>query len=444
MSVQMMKAKTEAFTQIGLHEWDSASPERSPELLGQSFAGDKQARQIASQLSDSDVLHITELREGIAIRSTSHVGRIQLGDLQITIRPKLNLNVLRTLLRYAYNLRDLRLIGDADLNAEPDAFQDILIEQLVAEASELIARGLHRQYRRVDETLSLPKGRIDLQSLAKRGGMTEAGIPTIHHPRLQGGLINQVLLSGLHLAVRLTGDLVLRSRLRRVAKIIETEVSPADLNLSTLKLLRREASRLTAHYDPAITLIELLLRSTGITLEAADEDVSLPGFLFDMNLFFERLLSRFFKDHLHGYTVNDQYRLSGMMTYVSDHNPRRRKAPTPRPDLVITKGQDVVAILDAKYRDLWEKSLPRDMLYQLAIYALSQSRNRESVILYPSTEAHTRPQIIEIRDPLRRTDSARVTLRSVNLTQLSELLGSSEFKATRQLEALARHLVLGD
>lgn len=439
----MTKAKPETLTQVSLREWDSASPEQSPELRGLSFAGNNQARQIARHLSESDVLHITELRDGIALRSTSHVGRIQLGDLQITIRPKLKLNVLLTLFRYAYNLRELRIISDADLNAEPDAFQDILIEQLATEASELIARGLHRQYRRTDETLSIPKGRIDLQNIAKRGGMTEASIPVIHHPRLEDCLINQVLLSGLYFAVSLTGDLVLRSRLRRIAKIVETEVSTIELNLATLKELRRETSRLTAHYDAAITLIELLLRSTGITLEAEDEVVFLPGFLFDMNLFFERLLSRFLNDYLRGYTVNDQYRLSGMMTYLPDHNPRKRKAPTPRPDFVITEGRKVVAILDAKYRDLWEKTLPRDMLYQLAIYALSQSQNRKSVILYPSTEDHLKPQVIEIREPLYGTDNALITLRSVNLLQMTELLSHSDFKAQRQLEILASQLIFG-
>jgi 5-methylcytosine-specific restriction enzyme subunit McrC len=426
---------------VRMREWEQLTPAQMPELANFSFGNNRQAQMLAEQLARADILEIVELRNGMSIRSTSYVGRLQLGELQITIQPKIKLNVLLTLFRYAYHLRDLHLLPDTDLDAEPDAFQDMLIEQLAAEASELIARGLYRQYRRLDEDLAAPKGKIDLQRIAKNGGVIETTIPVTHHPRLENCLINQVLLAGLYFAATLTGDLVMRSRLRRLAGIIEAQVDPISLDFHTLRRLRREMSRLTAHYEPAITLIELLLQSTGITLEDHTEKVSLQGFLFDMNRFFERLLSRFLNDNLPDFTVHDQYRLTGMMSYAPEHNPRRRNAPTPRPDFVITQGKKALAILDAKYRDLWDKALPREMLYQLALYALSQGWNGQSTILYPTMQTDIRPQVIEIHEPILGSSTAMVILQPVNLNQLTESIKDRTFRGTENRIQLAQNWI---
>ena len=194
---------------------------------------------------------------------------------------------------------------------------------------------------------------------------------------------------------------------------------------------------------PGITLIELLVRSTGITLQDSNRQVKLPGLLFDMNHFFERLITRFLSEHLSEFEVYPQSRLMGLMSYDPEHNPRRRQAPTPRPDLVIKQGTHLIALLDAKYRDLWESALPREMLYQLAVYALSQGRNGKAVILYPTTEDSPKPQIIAIQDPLVGEQKAQIILRPVNLSCLSSLLRETGRAATHERVQYAKFLVLG-
>ena len=67
----------------------------------------------------------------------------------------------------------------------------------------------------------------------------------------------------------------------------------------------------------------------------------------------------------------------------------------------------MLAVLDAKYRDLWEQSLPREMLYQLALYALGRvSGERASVILYPTVDAAAREQTITIQEPVHGAPQA--------------------------------------
>lgn len=141
----------------------------------------------------------------------------------------------------------------------------------------------------------------------------------------------------------------------------------------------------------------------------------------------------------------DEFRLKGMLIYDPLCNPLRRSPPGLRPDYVIFSRQQVVAILDAKYRDLWNKDLPPDMLYQLAIYALGQFAGvKSSIILYPTEEDAAKEQRIWVRYPLTGDRRAQVILRPVNLLKLENLLSQPQrLRQVKQKQAFARDLVFG-
>jgi 5-methylcytosine-specific restriction enzyme subunit McrC len=430
---------------IDLQEWSQKTPtEHASPLAGISLE-DAEARALAHQLTEAGMLEIRELREGLSIASTSYAGRITLGDLVITVQPKISGMPLLRLLHYAYGLRDLRLTSLVGYAQEQWAFQEILIAQLVGEASELVARGLHRRYRRTDEDLASPRGRIDLQQIAQRGGVIESTIPCTYYPRLEDCLVNQVLLQGLYLAAHLTGESKLRVHLYRLVSILEENVSSIRLDAQTLTRLHREMDRLTSAYQPAITIIELLLAGEGVSLADDRQLMRLPGFLFDMNRFFQALLSRFLNEQLTEYEVHDQYQLKGMMTYDPAYNPRRQQAPTPRPDYVVVQHGQVVSILDAKYRDLWERDLPAHWLYQLAIYALSRQQEKIAVILYPTTNEVAREARIVLSEPVFGAGQATVVLRPVNLLGLEKLVtGAMTARNEHERRAFAEKLVFGE
>lgn len=430
-------------TDLALQEWCTYTP-KSLSALADRDLGDAAARCLAAGLAVAGRLKVLELRDGLQVETTSYVGTVRLGDLRLTIQPKLQGLPLINLLRYAYGLRDLKLFEALPQGVTGAAFHDLLIHQLAAEVGELLARGLHRRYEREDALLASPRGRIDFTALAQQIGAARAALPCAHHPRQENTLHNRALLAGLRLGTRLTGDLALRGRLRCQAALLADSVTSVPLSVDLLRQVQRQSDRLTATYRPALAIIELLLAGQGTTLRAEEETATVPGFLFDMNRFFQALISRFLHEYLPDCTVRDEQRLQGMLAYDPRRNPRGHRAPAPRPDFVILEGGHIKAMLDAKYRDLWETPLPREMLYQLVIYATSSEAGGRAAILYPTLNPGAIEQCIEVRDPLAGGQRAEVILRPVDMRRLERLVaGLHSAQREREATAYAQRLSTG-
>lgn len=424
---------------VPLHEWTKRTVDAELDVQG---------RALAAKLTKLERLHVEELRSGVRIRTTSFVGHVQVGPLRISVRPKLPGAPLHRLLRYAYGLRNLELHEAAGQNTAEDSLLELLVHQLAAEVEEILARGLHRTYVRRHEMLVSPRGQIDLQRYTAQGGTAQAALSCIHHPRLDDCPLNQVVLAGLREAADMVVDSHLRLRVLRLAARLAGQVSTLALNPHVLERVRLTLDRRTDAYSPALQIVTLLCENQG--LDVADGTVRLPGFLFDMNRFFQNLLGRFLSEYLPlvltDATVEQEHPLTGMLAYAAGQNPKHRKAPTPRPDFAIFRGGQLVALLDAKYRDLWERPLPREMLYQLSMYALSQGQGSggTAVILYPTMDPTAIEARIEIREPLRGGVRAYVVLRPVHLLVLDHALREMGTTAHGDGPALAARLALGE
>ncbi|MEZ5943941.1 MAG: hypothetical protein R3C18_21300 [Planctomycetaceae bacterium] len=429
---------------VSLSEWETLSPETCEELSGFYLNGSENCRRAVANLNRSRQMRLTELKNGLEIASNSHVGRVRVGDLNITIHPKLKAASLLRLLRYAYGFRRLELFSISTQAVDQCGFEDLLVCQLNAEAQELVSRGLLRGYIPTREQLSSPRGQIDFTKMAQDGGTALASLPCIHYPRIEDTLLNRVLKASLHLASRIASVVDLRRDSQRLASLLDEQITTIRLSGAVLDQATRQMNRLTSVYSSTLSIAKLLLDAQGVVLEGQKSSVAIPGFLFDMNAFFQSLVSRFLRDNLPDHKVRDEHSLKGMMRYTPGFNPLRRKPPTPRPDYVVSRQGKIRAILDAKYRDLWERQLPREMLYQLVVYAISHPAHPKSSIIYPTMNQRARESRIDVTDPIYGKSLGQVCLRPIHLPSIVELISSQTVQGRRDREAYAKRLALGE
>jgi transposase len=208
-----------SLTSVNLREWETLRPDPGSVLYQQSFSAYPAGRRLAEELTKAGRMKIFELTRGLELQATSFVGRILIGDMTVTVHPKISGAPLLNLFRYAYGLRNLELYGDANFASARWTFQDLLVQQLAAEVTELLKRGIQRDYECVRSDLANPRGRIDFTrySIAPRAQTT---LPCVYYPRSEDTLLNRTLLAGLNLGASLATDLELKSHVRRIAKML--------------------------------------------------------------------------------------------------------------------------------------------------------------------------------------------------------------------------------
>src|SRR4051794_28013213 len=109
---------------VSLREWETARPDEGSSLAEQSLAGFPAGQRLAEELSKTGRIEVLELARGLELRATSFVGRISLGDITVTVHPKITGGPLLSLFRYAYGLRNLNLYGAVDFASSSWSFQD--------------------------------------------------------------------------------------------------------------------------------------------------------------------------------------------------------------------------------------------------------------------------------------------------------------------------------
>jgi 5-methylcytosine-specific restriction enzyme subunit McrC len=160
-----------------------------------------------------------------------------------------------------------------------------------------------------------------------------------------------------------------------------------------------------------------------------------------MNMLWQRTLGRVLAEWTNGFDIRQEVSLAGLITADPEYAPRKTGPRMPRPDFAVFKGQTFNGYLDAKYRDIWDRGLPRDMLYQLALYATAQGQGAAAV-LYPTESREAREERLRIHNPADQSVRGVVALRPVHMGRLAALIGAApSSKRTAERAAFGRELL---
>jgi len=287
------------------------------------------------------------------LTSTSSVGVLRAGDMELRVTPKVGIRRLLWLVGYASDPAGWHDDQIVDLIAVDDLVPAIAVSFMAA-ANRALAAGILQGYRVMEEALPLLRGRLREADQIRRIGVA---VPleiryddyTVNIPE------NQTLLTAALRLLRVPAvPAPTRTALRRLISLL-TDVTPL---ISGHQIPGTPDNRQTHRYQPALRLARLIL--AGRSLEQPVGPVTASGFLFDLNVVFENWLATALRVTLRpfGGVLRAQW---------PGHLDVRRRIRL-RPDLVWERGGFPVAVIDAKYKMLRPAGYPNDNLYQMLAY----------------------------------------------------------------------------
>lgn len=383
--------------------------------------------QLAERLAVQRMLKVRWLAdERVEIVSNSWVGVVRFSNLDVLVEPKLvggNLRVLR-MLEYAAGIdlaRELHI--DRPLPANGSDLFELVCMLLAREVNRLLLDGVLRDYRSVDDTLTVLRGRLRPrdQYLHRFGRVDQLECRFDEYDCDIAD--NQFVAAALAVAARRAKDADLRWSL-------------AGLH-TTMSSLCEPPTSSAAHYRRAITYTRRNDRYrhvhelAGIVLDglAFDDlfDVStgrVSAFMLDMNKVFEAFVARIVREALAptGLRVSTQKALRAVI--------EREQGGTytaVRPDLVIEDPSTGRLIsLDAKYKTYQDKKVDASDIYQTFLYAYALAptdHDRRSGILFPCTAPSSERLTISAPSAIA---SARILVHGINVPQALEALGGPD------------------
>lgn len=281
------------------------------------------------------------------------VGAARVGDLQVTVKPKVELSRLIFMLGYAMNPSGWS--QDQVALEEDDDLWPAMAEAYGRLASKTLEQGVLQGYRTLEESGAVLRGRLRENDQIRRHFGVLMPLEIRYDEFTIDVAENQILLSAAMRLLRLPRlSMTARQRLLRLHQRLAdvTVLSPG------VAMPHWVPSRLNIRYHSALKLAAVIM--AGDSFEQRVGELKVSGFMFDMWRVYEDFLSAALLEAFseHG------GRSSLQENWVLDVD----EAIKMRPDFVWYEYEAPTVVIDAKYKADKPAGFPDADLYQMLAY----------------------------------------------------------------------------
>ena len=380
---------------------------------------------------ESDVLDFIKIgykrNVGETVTFKNYVGLIQMrGDYQIQILPKIDFAVgeedktKQVFMKMLRSMKDFpsKVFTNANLKMDRMNLYEIFINMYLQETRQLVKRGIKSAYVEVEDNLTVYKGKLLVNQHIKNNLAHKerfyVGYDEYQVNRAENRLVKSTLLK----LQKLTNSAENAKEIRQLLTAFEF-VEPStnyDKDFSNVSIDRN-----TKDYKMLMKWSKVFLKNKSFTTFSGTEKAR--SLLFSMEKVFEAYVAKHMKKVFGrvGWEVSAQDKGHYLFNTLNGENHKRFAL---RPDLVVTRDDGSVVILDTKWKSLIDDKrsnygISQADMYQM--YAYSKKYGTSEIwLLYPVNDAmRNHEQIV-----FDSGDGATVSLFFVDVAHIEESLSA--------------------
>lgn len=267
------------------------------------------------------------------------------------------------------------------LGSQRDTLLEVLIGLFSRKLADALRQGMPRRYMACDDELPALRGRLDVARQFTRLAASPQRLACRFDELSSDTPLNQIMNAAVSRLMRVSQN---AENQRRLAELGFAYADITNIPVTGLRWDDVHIDRTNSRWRELVTLATLLLGERFQTSSMGRQD----GFslLFEMNTLFEEYIGRMLKRALAGtgYSVS----LQGGRLFCLENETDARRVFQTRPDILVKRGNEVVQIIDTKWKrissqiDDPKRGVSQADVYQMMAYGQIYDCNCLS-LLYP-------------------------------------------------------------